>query len=156
VIENPSVSNPFAITITNNGDGNDADELVYVTNLFAEYVPGSAPRPSDDLGKQGIVNVINVGTDSFIDRVALGPVKTNFKSNGKGRTASADGINPSANPNDFQVDTFAFPKPVDFNRRNASQRNQSDLHFRHGFVAYGTDPLQCNDSEPGVADSGPG
>jgi hypothetical protein len=85
---------------------------VYVTNLFAEYVPGSAPRPADDLGKQGIVNVINVGTDSFIDRVSLNPVKTNFKSNGKGRTASSDGINPNANPNVFQVDTFAFPNQL--------------------------------------------
>lgn len=45
VIDNPSFNNPFAMTVTNDGDADDADELLYVTNLLAEYVPGSAPRP---------------------------------------------------------------------------------------------------------------
>ncbi|HVF91073.1 MAG TPA: hypothetical protein VNH22_13470 [Blastocatellia bacterium] len=112
VIENPSFSNLFAMTVTNDGDADDADEVIYVANLLAEYVPGSAPRPADDLSKEGIVNVISVGTDTFIDRVSLGTVKTAFKSNGRGRNASGDGIAPNANPNVFEVDTFAFPSQL--------------------------------------------
>lgn len=111
VIENPNFNNLFAITITNDGDSDDGDELLYVTNLFAEYVPGSSPRPGDDLGKEGIVNVINVGTDQFVDRVSLEPIKTAFKSNGRGRNASGDAIAPS-NPAAFTVDTFAFPNQI--------------------------------------------
>jgi YVTN family beta-propeller protein len=111
VIENPSFNNLFAMTITNDGDADDNDELLYVTNLFAEYVPGSAPKPADDLGKEGIVNVVSVATDVFIDRVSLGPVKTAFKSNGRGRNASGDGIAP-ANPAAFTVDTSAFPNQI--------------------------------------------
>jgi len=112
VIENPSFSNLFAITITNDGDSDDSDEFLYVTNLLAEYVPGQAPRPADDLGKEGIVNVINVGADAFIDRVSLGPVKTAFKANGRSRNASGDAIAPDPNPANFFVDTFAFPNQL--------------------------------------------
>jgi YVTN family beta-propeller protein len=113
VIENPSFSNLFAMTITNDEDGDDNDELLYVTNLLADYVPGSAPKPADDLGKQGVVNVISVGTDEFIDRVALNPVKTAFKSNGRSRNASGDAIAPDPNnPTNFFVETFAFPNKI--------------------------------------------
>jgi YVTN family beta-propeller protein len=111
VIENPSFSNLFALTVTNDEDGDDNDEFLYVTNLFAEYVPGSAPRPADDFGKEGIVNVVNTGTDTFIDRVSLEPIKTAFQSNGRGRNASGAGIAP-INPPAFTVDTFAFPNQI--------------------------------------------
>lgn len=111
VIENPSFSNLFAITITNDEDADDADEVLYVTNLLAEYVPGTTPSPADDLGKEGIVSVVSVGTDAFIDRVSLGPIKTAFKSNGRGRNASGNAIAPQ-NPDAFTVDTFAFPSQL--------------------------------------------
>lgn len=109
VISNPSFSNLFAMTITNDGDTDDNDEFLYVTNLFAEYVPGRNPSPADDLGKVGVVNVISTANDSFIDRSLLKPIKTDFKSNGRGSNASGAGITPNANPNVFDVDTFAFP-----------------------------------------------
>lgn len=112
VIENPSFSNLFALTVTNDGDADDSDEFLYATNLLAEYVPGQAPRPADDLAKEGIVNVVNVGADAFIDRVSLGPAKTQFKSNGRTRNASGDGIGADPNPNVFNVDTFAFPNQL--------------------------------------------
>jgi YVTN family beta-propeller protein len=111
VIDNPSFSNLFAMTVTNDGDTDDSDEFLYTTNLFADYVPGSAPKPADDFGKEGIVNVVNTGTDTFIDRVSLEPIKTAFQSNGRGRNASGDGIAP-ANPPAFNVDTFAFPNQM--------------------------------------------
>ena len=111
VIDNPGFSNLFAMTITNDGDADDSDELLYVTNLLAEYIPGSAPRPADDLGKEGIVSVISVGADTFVDRVSLGPIKTAFQSNGRARNASGDAIAP-VNPPAFTVDTSAFPNQL--------------------------------------------
>lgn len=112
VIGNPSLSGPFAITITNNGDTKDSDELLYVSNLLADYKPGSAPSPADDFGKVGAVNVISIGSDSFIDRVLLAPIKTAFKSNGRSRNASGDAIAPDPDPAKFTVDTFAFPNQI--------------------------------------------
>ena len=111
IIESPSISGPFAMTVTNDGDIDDNDEFLYVTNLLAEYVPGSAPKPADDFGKQGIVNVINVGNDGFLDRVQLNPILTQFKSNGRSRNASGDGIAP-VNPAAFTVDTHAFANQI--------------------------------------------
>ncbi|HKF59008.1 MAG TPA: YncE family protein, partial [Blastocatellia bacterium] len=73
VIESAGFNHPFAITITNNGDGNDNDELVYVTNLLADYVRGQEPRPADDLGKEGVVCVIDAGSGTFLDQVRLRP-----------------------------------------------------------------------------------
>lgn len=109
VISNPSFSNLYAMTITNDGDADDNDEFLYATNLFAEYVPGKNPSPADDLGKVGVVNVISTATDTFIDRSFLKSVKTDFKSNGRARNASSDAVNPNPNPNVFDIDTFAFP-----------------------------------------------
>ena len=106
VIESAAFNHPFAITITNNGDGNDNDELVYVTNLLADYVRGQEPRPADDLGKEGVVCVIDAGTGTFLDQVRLRPIKTAFQSDGRSR--SADG-GPVAAGTGTLSDTFAFP-----------------------------------------------
>jgi YVTN family beta-propeller protein len=106
VIESAAFDHPFAITITNNGDGNDSDEVVYVTNLLADYVRGQAPRPADDLGKEGVVCVIDAGTDTFVDQVRLKPVKTAFQSDGRSQSADAAGIPAGTGT---LSDTFAFP-----------------------------------------------
>jgi YVTN family beta-propeller protein len=106
VIESAAFNHPFAITITNNGDSNDSDEVVYVTNLLADYVRGQAPRPADDLGKEGVVCVIDAGTDTFIDQVRLKPIKAAFQSDG--RSQNADGAAVPAGTGTLS-DTFAFP-----------------------------------------------
>jgi YVTN family beta-propeller protein len=104
VIESASFNGPFAITVTNDGDTDDADELVYATNLLAEYKPGSPPSPADDQAKEGIVNVIESRTDTFIDRVRLKPVRTAFQSDGRSQNATLAGL-----PTNQKSDTYAFP-----------------------------------------------
>jgi YVTN family beta-propeller protein len=44
--------NPSALAVTNDGDAQDADEVVFVTQFFAELIPGG-PGEGRDLGKQG-------------------------------------------------------------------------------------------------------
>jgi hypothetical protein len=43
--------NPTAIAVTNDGDAQDADEVVFVTQIFAELIP-NGPGEARDLGKQ--------------------------------------------------------------------------------------------------------
>src|SRR4029450_4641768 len=52
--------NPTALAITNNGDANDADETVFVTQIFAELIDGG-PGEARDLGKQGVVQAFPAG-----------------------------------------------------------------------------------------------
>jgi YVTN family beta-propeller protein len=52
--------NPTAIAVTNDGDGDDLDETVFVTRFFAERVPGGPGEGFDD-GKQGIVLAFPAG-----------------------------------------------------------------------------------------------
>ena len=46
--------NPTALAITNDGDADDMDETVFVTQFFAELVPGGPGETFDD-GKEGVV-----------------------------------------------------------------------------------------------------
>jgi YVTN family beta-propeller protein len=46
--------NPMAIAVTNDGDADDNDETVFVTQFFAELIPGG-PGEGRDLGKRGVV-----------------------------------------------------------------------------------------------------
>ena len=59
--------NPTAIAITNDGDGDDADETVFVTQIFAELNPDfvdptfNGNGEARDLGKQGVVQAFPGG-----------------------------------------------------------------------------------------------
>jgi YVTN family beta-propeller protein len=58
--------NPTAVAITNNGDKSDADETVFVTQIFAELDPDFVDRfgvggEMRDLGKQGVVHAFPSG-----------------------------------------------------------------------------------------------
>lgn len=64
--------NPTAIAITNDGDGDDADETVFVTRFYAELVPGG-PGEAFDLGKEGWVEAFSVGTGAVVG-VPLAPI----------------------------------------------------------------------------------
>lgn len=46
--------NPAAIVVSNDGDADDLDETVFVTQFFAEAVPGG-PGEAFDTGRQGVV-----------------------------------------------------------------------------------------------------
>ncbi len=52
--------NPYAIAITNDGDKNDNDERVFVTQLFGEIIDAARPDGFDD-AKRGVVNSFRVG-----------------------------------------------------------------------------------------------
>lgn len=56
--------NPHAVSISNDGDADDNDEMVYVTRLFSEVINAARPDGFDD-AKQGVV-------DSFVLGDALG------------------------------------------------------------------------------------
>jgi YVTN family beta-propeller protein len=73
--------NPTALAITNNGDDNDADETVFVTEIFAELIP-YGPGEGRDLGKQGVVYGFVVGNPSAVTKITLSPL------NDSGFTAS--------------------------------------------------------------------
>ncbi len=73
VIDDVAVGgNPTAIAITNDGDGDDGDETVFVTRFYAELVPGG-PGEGFDTGKQGVVQAFSVSTGAVVD-VALAPL----------------------------------------------------------------------------------
>ena len=77
----PVGRNPTAIAITNNGDDNDTDETVFVTQIFAELNPDFVDPNFDgngearDLGKQGVVQAFPAGNaNPPITKIALKPL----------------------------------------------------------------------------------
>ena len=75
--------NPYAIAISNDGDRNDNDERVYVTQLFGEVIDPARPDGFDD-AKQGVVSsfrvgdaVSNAGT-ATVTRLLLKPMVSGF------------------------------------------------------------------------------
>lgn len=51
--------NPQAVVITNDGDGNDDDESVFVTRMFGELITPTRPDGFDD-AKWGVIDTFNV------------------------------------------------------------------------------------------------
>jgi len=75
--------NPYAVAISNDGDRNDNDERVYVTQLFGEVIDPARPDGFDD-AKQGVVSsfrvgdaVANAGT-APVTRLLLKPLASGF------------------------------------------------------------------------------
>jgi DNA-binding beta-propeller fold protein YncE/cytochrome c553 len=75
--------NPYAVAISNDGDRNDNDERVYVTQLFGEVIDPARPDGFDD-AKQGVVSsfrvgdaVANAGT-AAVTRLLLKPMASGF------------------------------------------------------------------------------
>lgn len=65
--------NPWAIAITNDGDGDDADETVFVTRYFADVISGG-PGEGFDNGKQAIVTAFSVGNVGSTKNITLSPL----------------------------------------------------------------------------------
>jgi DNA-binding beta-propeller fold protein YncE len=75
--------NPYAIAISNDGDRNDGDERVFVTQLFGEIIDPARPDGFDD-AKQGVVTsfrvgdaITNAGT-APVTRLVLKPLASGF------------------------------------------------------------------------------
>ena len=63
---------PRGIAITNDGDGDDLDETVYVTQFLALPIPGKVDGEDD--AKAGKVTVIASATDTVFGEVTLNPI----------------------------------------------------------------------------------
>jgi YVTN family beta-propeller protein len=76
--------NPYAIAISNDGDKDDTDESVFVTQLFGEVIDPNRPDGFDD-AKQGVVNsfrvgeaIVNAGAGATVTRMILEPMASGF------------------------------------------------------------------------------
>jgi YVTN family beta-propeller protein len=95
---------PRGIAISNNGDDNDNDETVYVTQFLASANPNHTDG-SDD-AKLGQVTVISTATDAVVGTVALNPIAdTGFNANGDALARIAPGPN-------FIFQTGAYPNQL--------------------------------------------
>jgi YVTN family beta-propeller protein len=73
--------NPYAVAITNDGDRNDLDERVFVTELFGEIIDPTRPDGFDD-AKQGVVAAFRVSDavqgNAQVTRLLLKPMASGF------------------------------------------------------------------------------
>ena len=97
---------PRGLAITNDGDGSDRDETVFVTQFLSLPVPGKVDGQDD--AKVGKVTAISTQDDAVIGEVTLNPLAdTGFK-------AAGDAIAriPPANPPVFTFTTGAYPNQL--------------------------------------------
>jgi YVTN family beta-propeller protein len=87
----PVVGHPMAVAITNNGDADDQDERVFVTQFFAELVPGG-PGEGFDTGKRGVVHTFPVANPNAVSRITLSPMAN------AGFTADRSAFCPQTSP----------------------------------------------------------
>jgi YVTN family beta-propeller protein len=72
---------PGGIAITNNGDANDTDETVYITQFLSLPVAGKVDGQDD--GKAGHVTIIGAAADAVIGQVTINPLaNTGFNATG--------------------------------------------------------------------------
>ena len=69
----PVGGNPFAVAVTNDGDKNDDDETVFVSQFLAERIPGGPGEAFDD-GKRGVVQAFSSTGIGNVTRVTLSPL----------------------------------------------------------------------------------
>ncbi|NOT59234.1 MAG: hypothetical protein HOP19_03305 [Acidobacteria bacterium] len=97
---------PRGIAITSDGDSDDSDEKVYVSEFNAVDIPGKLIGADDY--KEGRVTVISSGTDRVLGQVVLPPIAdVGFNSNGSALKRIA-----ATNPATFTVPTGAFPNSL--------------------------------------------
>src|SRR5438093_10134113 len=95
---------PRGLAITNDGDDNDDDETVFVTQFLALPVPGKIDGADD--AKAAFVTMISTATDSVISQIALNPIAdTSFKAAGDALARIATGPN-------FVFTTGAYPNQL--------------------------------------------
>jgi YVTN family beta-propeller protein len=98
---------PRGIAITNDGDTDDGDEKVYVTQFFGVDRAGALVGADDY--KEGHVAVIATATDTVTKQAVLNPMAdTGFKSNGSALRRIAPKTDANGQPV-FDVVTGAFP-----------------------------------------------
>jgi len=97
---------PRGIAITNDGDDDDRDEKVYVTQFLGTDRVGVLIGADDY--KEGRITVLSTSTHSFAKEISLAPLAdTGFRSNG-----SALQRTPQPTPAVFDTVTAAFPNQL--------------------------------------------
>jgi YVTN family beta-propeller protein len=97
----PVGGNPMAVAITNNGDADDQGERVFMTQFFAERVPGG-PGEGFDTGKRSIVQTFPVANPSTVTRITLSPLAN------IGFTADRTAFCPQTSPNPAALHSTIF------------------------------------------------
>jgi YVTN family beta-propeller protein len=118
----PVGRNPTAIAITNDGDGDDADETVFVTQLFAELDPNfvdpfNVGGEMRDLGKRGVVQAFMAGNaGAQTSTIPLAPLADS------GFRANRSNFCPSTHPAHIAKQVFCpdptQPATADINAQN--------------------------------------
>lgn len=77
ILSSVEVRNPRAVAITNDGDGDDTDEKVVVTEFYGEVQ--DAEDEGQDNSRQGVVRIYNLGATSItpFQKVNFAPVAVN-------------------------------------------------------------------------------
>ncbi|MEQ8762877.1 MAG: beta-propeller fold lactonase family protein [Planctomycetota bacterium] len=92
---------PFGIGVSNDGDLEDADELVYVTQFFAETIAGGTGEGFDD-GKQGVLHTFAAIGNNPPSKATLAPmIESGFTAD---RTVFASQFNPNVHSDIFNPD----------------------------------------------------
>jgi YVTN family beta-propeller protein len=95
---------PRGLAITNDGDADDTDETVYVTQFLSSLVAGKIDGADD--AKAGHVIVISAATDTIVSNVALNPIAdTGFKALGDALARIPPGLT-------FDFVTGAYPNQL--------------------------------------------
>ncbi|MFO0563558.1 MAG: hypothetical protein U0269_36375 [Polyangiales bacterium] len=77
VTARPALAHPRALVVTNDGDADDADETVYVTEFFGQRRTAGVPNDGTteyDLDHQGVIYRFNAGTGAVAPLVTIAPV----------------------------------------------------------------------------------
>ncbi|MBI2680946.1 MAG: YncE family protein [Candidatus Solibacter usitatus] len=100
---------PRGLAITNDGDADDNDETVYVTQFLSLPISGKVDGRDD--AKAGHVTVISTATDLVTGSVTINPlVDTGFNATGDALARIAPG--DPANPANFTFPTGAYPNQL--------------------------------------------
>jgi YVTN family beta-propeller protein len=100
---------PRGIAITNDGDADDLDETVYVTQFLSLPVPGKVDGEDDS--KEGHVTVISAATNTVTGDIAIKPLKdTGFKALGDAIARIPPGA--ANDPANFKFVTGAYPNQL--------------------------------------------
>lgn len=76
VIARPGLAHPRAIVVTNDGDSDDSDETLYVTEYFGQARTDALPAGPErfDVQKRGIVYALEVATPAAVRTIDLAPI----------------------------------------------------------------------------------
>ncbi len=75
VTARPALAHPRALVVTNNGNGLDTDETLYVTEFFSQARTDSLPvaDATFDVGRQGVIYRVSLGDNAVGAPITLAP-----------------------------------------------------------------------------------